>query len=151
MHAASASISLKLYWDGVRRIGIIIKPFARFPSVPASHYQPLQQWRRRKAAFAKLVKHHLRDVVRCIESNKIQKREWAHGIATTQLHGIVDVRDRPNAFFIGANRIKHVRNQEPVYDEACFVTGPDRNLAQALTEIVSGFKNRVIGGDGAYN
>src|SRR6266581_6174494 len=63
------------------RIGIIVKAFAGFAPVPASHHQPLQQWRRSKAALFEFVVHHVGDVVSRVEADEIEQRERAHGIA----------------------------------------------------------------------
>src|SRR6185369_8624259 len=76
----SIPVFSKLARHRIIRIGIIVKPFARFTPVPAGHDQSLKQWRRCEPPFFELVIHHMRDVVGGVEPDKVQKRERSHGI-----------------------------------------------------------------------
>src|SRR5579872_662144 len=91
------------------------------------------------------------DVVGGVEPHKIQQRKRAHGVAASQLHGLIDIFNRAHAFFIGAHRVQQVGHQQPVYDEAALVAGTHRHLAHALAKIVGSFVDLVGGGDSAYH
>ena len=47
----------------------------------------------------------------------------------------VDVLDRADALLVGADRVEHVRDQQPVDDEAAVVAGGDGRLAELLAEL----------------
>src|SRR5579871_4001380 len=53
----------ELVWDRIVWIGVVVESLPALPSVPASHHQALEQWRRSKAALRKLVEHHMSNVI----------------------------------------------------------------------------------------
>src|SRR5260221_136991 len=81
---------------------------------------------------------------KCME---IQQRERSHRIAAAELHGVIDVGNRANAFFVSADGVQKIRDQQPVDDKARLVTGANRDFAKALAEVICSVKGSVAGRD----
>src|SRR5262249_52552092 len=122
-HRATGS---KLICHRIVRVGIVVESLAGFAPIPAGHHQPLQEWRRGEAALLEFIEHYLCDVVRGIQTDKVQQGERSHGITATQLHGIVNIGNGTDAFFISADCVQQIRDQQTINYKSSFVAGANR-------------------------
>src|SRR5579864_2888458 len=64
-------LTVELLRYRIIRISVIVEAFAGFASVPSCHHQPFQQRWRSEAAFPELIEHHVGNVVRSIQTDKV--------------------------------------------------------------------------------
>ena len=69
-----------------------------------------------------------------VETDVVRELDRAHGVAAAELHGRVDVLGRGVAAFEHAHRFGHVRDEQPVHDEARGVLAGHRGLAAGGAE-----------------
>src|ERR1700682_5604942 len=93
---------------GIFRIRPVVEPLAVLLPVPPRHHHALQQRRGRETPLLKFVEHHVRDVIRRVQPDKIQQCERPHGISAAQLHCRIDVADRPYTFLVRADCIEQI-------------------------------------------
>src|SRR5216684_2453823 len=135
---------LKFHRPRIPRIGVIIKPPSRLPPVPSRQHHALQQRRSRESPLLELLKHNLRNVIGRVEPHEIQQCQRPHRVTAAQLHRIINILNRPDAFFQRANRIHQIRHQQPVDDEARAVMCAHRSLAELRPKRHHLFVNRRL-------
>src|SRR5512146_2324815 len=62
------------------RVFVIVEAFARLAPVPARQHHAFEQRRRSKTPLLELLEHYVGYVVGGVEPDKIQQREWPHGV-----------------------------------------------------------------------
>src|SRR5690606_6114227 len=120
------------------------------PEVAELHHA-LQQRRRCEAGLAVFLEHDLGDAVERVDADEVAEGERPHRVAGAEGHAAVDVFDRAEAALEPADRVQHVRDEEPVDDEAGRVARLDRLLAERLRERERGAERLVAGRDGAHD
>src|SRR5207248_849292 len=95
--------------------------------------------------------HNLRDVVGRVQADKIKQGKGPHGIATAELHGVIDILHRAYALLVSADSVEQIGHQQPINDKSGFVAGAYGNFAELLGELVRGIVNVVSSGDCAHH
>src|ERR1700730_4010965 len=142
---------LKFHGLGFLRIRVVVEAAPGLAASPAGEHHALQQRRAGEAALAEFIEHDVGDVIRSVKSDEIEQRERSHGMPAAQLHRIVDIFNRPDAFFECANGIEEVRNQKPVDDKSRAVVRANRRLTQLRAQSYHFFVHGGVRGDGFHN
>src|SRR5688572_14470654 len=113
-----------------RRPGVVVETPAALLTQPPGLHHLLEQRRRGEALLSVLLEHDVGDVIGGVQAHEIEQRERPHGVAASELHPLVDVLDRADAFLVGADGVEQVGDQQAVDDKARVVLAGDRLLAQ---------------------
>src|SRR5205085_2087880 len=113
---------------------VLIKTRAALSAESSGEDHLAQQRRRRESLLAVLIKHHVADVVSRVEADVVEQREWPHRIVAAEDHGLVNILNGPDAFFVRADRVEDVRHEQAIDDEAGVVAARHRILPERLRE-----------------
>src|SRR5215470_10892175 len=130
---------------------IVVKPAAALAAEAARHDHALEEGRRGVARLAELLEHHLGHEHGGVETDQVQEREGAHGIAAAKLHGLIDVLQRGEPALVDADGVQQIGHEEPVDDEGGRVLGEDGHLPYGLHPLVGALHGGVVGEDGAHH
>src|SRR5712692_8564828 len=139
----------QLHRPGLLRVRVIKKAAAGFSAVPSRQNHALQQRRRREALLLELVEHDVGDVIGGIEPDEVEQGERTHGVAATELHGIINVLNRGGSVLQDADGVEQIRHQQAVDDESGAVRGTHRYFAKLRSEGHHLLEHRGVGGNRA--
>src|SRR3972149_5998947 len=109
--ATSSRVSSFRFWRSMfpsRRSRVVVETPSRLAAQMSREDHPPQERRWGETPLAEFVEHDVRDVVRGVETDEVQKLERPHGISAAELHSGVDVLLGADSFLERADVVEEI-------------------------------------------